>query len=239
MSGAKQCFAFRASLRCSKYVYVNNIIDNIPNKHMVEQNYHMLKMVLPNLKVYDLESSMWGVKKNSKNGLLKVSISLGASCNSRHWSIRNYAILLHKLYDIKKFELILIGAANDKPFFNDFIKEINIIYEDCVGKIGIFDTIKKLKESSLHFGNDSGPIHMAAAAGVPVVEFTSHSHRSLDFGSPVYFYPYGVPYLICQPDEQLETCESGCQKRYPHCINEIDRNKAIEDSTKFYMRLLT
>ena len=53
----------------------------------------------------------------------------------------------------------------------------------------------------IYVGNDTGPKHMAAAAGVPVVEINPYPHDAVAYRqvSSIFFHPHGVPHVVLRP----------------------------------------
>jgi hypothetical protein len=78
-------------------------------------------------------------------------------------------------------------------------------------------------------GNDAGPMHLAAAAGIPVLEVSCHPRGGDDLhpNSPWRFAPWGVPHRILQPEIHLDECDIGCQASVPHCILEVSVDSVI------------
>jgi heptosyltransferase-2 len=77
-----------------------------------------------------------------------------------------------------------------------------------------------IARSVLFVGNDSGPMHLAAAARVPVVEITCHPHSGgLEHRySPARFGPRPGPAAILQPAVPAAGCGPSCSALEPHCI---------------------
>ncbi len=91
------------------------------------------------------------------------------------------------------------------------------------GADALRQTAALISQSQLFVGNDSGPIHLAAAGGVPVVEISSFPHlgHPLHPRSPARFGPWGVPHRILQPAGPTPPCTEACLAAEPHCILEV------------------
>jgi ADP-heptose:LPS heptosyltransferase len=72
---------------------------------------------------------------------------------------------------------------------------------DLVGKTTLRQAAAVLEHCTLFIGNDSGLKHLAAAAGIPVVEISGFrkggdpNHPN----SPSRFHAWGVPHRVAQP----------------------------------------
>ncbi|WP_231364680.1 glycosyltransferase family 9 protein [Thioalkalivibrio sp. ALRh] len=86
----------------------------------------------------------------------------------KHWPLPKYAQVIDTLRREGK-QPILIGAGPD----HTAAQEVQALCEDppvnLVQRLGIGSLIALFERASLFIGNDSGPMHMAAATGTPVV----------------------------------------------------------------------
>lgn len=155
-----------------------------------------------------------------------------SAVTQRGWPLENYAALTTRLRKEGNFRTIIIGGPGDveafakvKHMFGD-----NII--DLVGKCNLRDTIALLLRCSLFVGNDSGIMHLAAAAGTPLVAL---------FGpqSPVKFGPWSarskVIYkgMACSPCRQkfFSECEPSVRMR-PACMESISVDEVFQESVR-------
>ena len=101
---------------------------------------------------------------------------------------------------------------------------------DLVGKCNLRETIALLKRSALFVGNDSGIMHLAAAAGTPLVAL---------FGpqSPVKFGPWSVRAKViyrnmaCSPCRQKFFTECAPSPRMrPACMEAISVDEVFQES---------
>jgi ADP-heptose:LPS heptosyltransferase len=80
-----------------------------------------------------------------------------------------------------------------------------------------------LTPRDLYVGNDTGTMHLAAAAGCSCVEISPHPMDG-DPGvgtSPVRFAPHGVPAIVLRPSTGMGSCNRQCTAGSPHCIDII------------------
>ncbi len=86
----------------------------------------------------------------------------------KHWPLPKYAQVINTLRREGK-QPILIGAGPDRTA----AQEVQALCEDppvnLVQRLGIGSLIALFERASLFIGNDSGPMHMAAATGTPIV----------------------------------------------------------------------
>jgi len=75
----------------------------------------------------------------------------------------------------KDAKLAFIGSPSEKSFVEDFFKTLPPMVTErsmnFAGKKNIAELLAAFKFGALYFGNDSGPLHLAAAMGLPTVAF--------------------------------------------------------------------
>jgi ADP-heptose:LPS heptosyltransferase len=112
-------------------------------------------------------------------------IIAGCSPGALHkrWAAQNYAALAHAL-QARGMACVAVGGQADaeavagiKSFAPDVI--------DLCGKTSLFELAGVLRHASVVIGNDTGPVHLAAAVGAPVLAL--FSGRS----NPVWSRPPG------------------------------------------------
>jgi len=150
----------------------------------------------------------------------------------RGWPLENYAELAVRLRKEANFTPLIIGGPGDVEVFAAVKHMFACHATDLVGKCNLRDTIALLRRCSLFVGNDSGIMHLAAAAGTPLVAL---------FGpqSPVKFGPWstranviykGMP---CSPCRQkfFSECEPSARMR-PACMEAISVNEVYQESVR-------
>ncbi len=163
-----------------------------------------------------------------------VAIHPFASISQRGWPLENFAQLA-SLYADQGLTPLLLGAQGDRGNLDGARGLFGAGTFDLVGQCSLRVTMALLKRCSLFVGNDSGIMHLAAAAGIPLVAL---------FGpqSPVKFGPWSdrasVVYkqFPCSPCRQkfFTECEPSLRQR-PACIEEISVEEVFHEG----MRLLS
>lgn len=126
-------------------------------------------------------------------------------------------------------KVIYAGKDSDLPAIADIVS-----YSGKPGLMATNLTLGRLaaliKSCNLFIGNDSGPMHMAAALDVPIVAFFGPS-------DPAVWSPWGARGKIvrCTPMECMPCDQKGCPHVGNHCmtrINERDIKRAIISTLK-------
>ncbi len=155
-----------------------------------------------------------------------------SAVTQRGWPLENFAELARRLGRETGCTPVIVGGPGDA----DTLKKVRHLFgdgiSDLVGKCSLRETIVLLKRSVLFVGNDSGIMHLAAAAGTPLVAL---------FGpqSPVKFGPWSkkasVMYkgLPCSPCRQkfFQECKPSPRQR-PECMEAISVDEVFQESIR-------
>ena len=151
---------------------------------------------------------------------LLIGIGPGAGARKREWPLnffRELGLWLQKRYAARLF---IIGGPGEEELGQELQSKLDFLPINAVGKTTLRQVTALLRHSSLYIGNDAGPMHIAAAVGVPVVELSCHPK----YGSPssanssLRFGPWGENHTVIQPEAALPPCEDECIADSPHCI---------------------
>ncbi len=153
-------------------------------------------------------------------GARLVAIHPFAANPQRGWRLEDFASLA-ALFSAQGFTPVILGAPGDRSAFDAAQVLFGAGAVDLVGKCSLRVTLALLKRCFLFVGNDSGIMHLAAAAGIPLVAL---------FGpqSPVKFGPWSERAAViykkfaCSPCRQkfFTECEPSPRQR-PACVEAI------------------
>lgn len=96
-------------------------------------------------------------------------IAFQAVAESRRWGFPKYIELAQRLKKFHKFHIVLIGGAADQRLGDTFVQEASVGAINLAGKTTLRESAAILASASIFVGNDSGPAHLAAAVGAPLV----------------------------------------------------------------------
>lgn len=107
-----------------------------------------------------------GIKKND----IVVGINPGAAYGSaKCWLPERYNQVAKKLLENPRVCLIFFGDQNGAPLVDEICKDLSSRVINLAGKTNLREFMAFLKECDLFLTNDSGPMHMASALGIPLV----------------------------------------------------------------------
>lgn len=148
-----------------------------------------------------------------------IAFGIGATQRRRQWPF--YGDLIRSLASKFDFIPLLLAGVSDEELARS-IKDVSppaILVERT--PLGAVASI--LSRCALFVGNDSGPMHLASAVGLPVVEISCHpvGGDPQNANSPDRFGPLARLKAIIRPRAVSENCLKGCVEDTPHCIAEI------------------
>ncbi len=132
---------------------------------------------------------------------------VGASLPHKIWPERNFLGLAEELLRLHpSATIVLIGDSADR---DRFPPSSGRILNWC-GQLTPLESHALLNGTRLFVGNDSGAMHLAAAAGCPVVVATWDSAAIVpdDVNSHARFAPHGVPYRLVHPTTRSQHREA-------------------------------
>lgn len=159
-----------------------------------------------------------------------VGLCPGAKHFTKRWS-KNYFIKLGNLLEQNGYQVVLFGGKNDKQLCNEIKSElsnaINLSNDD-----DILQTAADMKMCKTIFCNDSGLMHTATAAKVPVIAFFGSTVR--EFG----FTPYKSKSIVlennnlsCRPCSHIG--RGKCPKKHFKCMLDISPQLAYNKLKSF------
>ena len=160
-------------------------VPNFENKHLVESNLFLLeKMGLGKFTFKNPEIKISKENKDRCRSLLKkngiefskpiIGIHPGAGLPEKRWPNEKLTVLLERILNNKKFQIVMLGGPDDKFLIKQIIDSLPSYLTGMVidfsGKVDCLGTFMGVvKNINLYIGNDSGPTHIASAISVPVV----------------------------------------------------------------------
>jgi len=105
-------------------------------------------------------------------GDLLVGIHAGGSGfkGAKRWAPQGFARVARELGRERHVRLVFFGGVDDGELARAVVNAgVPDGYIDTCGRVSLSETVGLLSRLDLFVGNDSGPLHLAAALGIPVV----------------------------------------------------------------------
>jgi heptosyltransferase-1 len=207
LSGCKKRFGKANSRELAHLFYTDQIEQDAESIHLVDFYLKMVKAVSsssPGKSIIEPAPAKAGVRfefpsnpadVDSVNKLLKSSgidsgkylvFVPGSAHKTKCWPPERFAALADKITSQFEMPIIAVGTNSDKSLVEkiDNIAKTSII--NFVGRTSLKELVELLRAARLVVSNDTGPGHIAAALGVPLVMMYSWSN-------PARIAPYGRP----------------------------------------------
>ncbi len=151
---------------------------------------------------------------------LLISLAPGANASKRRWPLSRFAELGSGFRDSYRARILVVGGPGEETLGRELQQELGDAVINTVGQTTLRQTVALLKRCRLFVGNDAGPMHIAAALGVPVVELSCHPKSGVPWSanSPLRFGPWGVSHTVLQPLTIRPPCVEECVVNHPCCI---------------------
>lgn len=149
-------------------------------------------------------------------------IHAGARFPGRRWPVERFAkVIDHILQNGYADTVELIGDSFDAQINARIISRCHHTQVDnLAGKLSLVDSWKRIVSANLFIGNDSGPMHMAALAGVPTLGLMGPNfpHISGPLGKNSRWLFHEFPCTGCN--------QRDCDYSY-RCINSIQEDEVF------------
>lgn len=163
---------------------------------------------------------------------LRFGLNPGSVWPTKRWTINGYAELVGLLKEHYACDVLLFGGPEDA----EIVAEIHRLSGDrcvsLVGKISLRELPAALSRCDLLITNDSGPMHVAVARGVPVVAVFCATTPSLGF------YPYSSRAVVVEKELPCRPCASHGGRRCPLGTEDCMRLIRAEEVFRAAERLL-
>ncbi len=161
-----------------------------------------------------------------KPGEKIVALNPGASCRSKIWPPERYAAVADALAATGCRIIVVAGPeALDSETARRVISLMRSPAVDCVGKAPVPETVSLFRACSLVISADTGPMHIASAAGVPLVAIFGRNQPGI---SPVRWGPVNPDSVVLHKNAGCGDCSAHMCKKNFACLRAITEDEVIE-----------
>jgi heptosyltransferase-2 len=161
-----------------------------------------------------------------------IGVHTGSKWFTKKWPVEKFKKLLRILVE-KNYKILVFGDDDDFEI-NNFL-EFELVSENVlnmIGKTNIKQLLSYFRKLSVYLTNDSGPMHIAAALGVPIVAIFGPTVKELGF------FPYTEKAQILEIDLVCRPCGKHggkvCPKNNFKCMEDISVENVVLAVEKFY-----
>jgi ADP-heptose:LPS heptosyltransferase len=139
------------------------------------------------------------------------------------WTADAWARLTDLFIDKLDAAVVLSGGPGDVPYIHSIAERARELPLIAAGKLGLAEAVALIEASDVYVGVDSGPMHIAAFAGTPVVALFGPT-------DPAKVGPYGIGHSVVRHyDLDCLTCRKrSCDNR--RCLEEITPERIFDET---------
>lgn len=147
----------------------------------------------------------------------------GARVARKCWPAANFARVAEALEGATGLRTVLVGGAGEQHLRDAIYAHGQVRPVDLVGRLSVGQLVALMSQARLFIGNDSGPMHIAAAAGIPVIALFGPSEAR-------FWAPVGPGHTVlerachCGLNTKVPTA---CDTQGPECLQQITPDEVI------------
>ena len=128
------------------------------------------RLVIPGTAAQRLEATL----PRATTHLVCINVNASSLDYKRRWPLASYRELIRRvLAAFPEWTVVLIGAKEEETYVAELLEPLPVgpTLQNLCGRLTVAELVALLQRSQLFIGNDSGPLHLAVAAGIPTVSF--------------------------------------------------------------------
>jgi lipopolysaccharide heptosyltransferase II len=147
-------------------------------------------------------------------------IHAGASAPSRRYPAERFAGVAERLARDHGWHIVFTGSADEAPLINAIRASMESPSISLAGSLELDELVALLAVAPLLISNNTGPVHLAAAVGTPVVDLyalTNFQHT-----------PWAVPARVLSHDVPCRGCrKSTCPMGHHLCLRGVSVEEVV------------
>ncbi len=210
---------------------------SLKSEHEAEVNLDMLARAGVPTPLRDLSLDLPQEYKDSADVLLGnynqrlpiIAVHPGGPSLIKRWPAERYAQLADHLSREHNARIILVGGKGEERIAGSILSRMDENATDLSGQTRLGQLAAVLQKADLFIGNDSGPMHLAAACGTRVIGLFGPT-------SPQRFGPYGEHCAALRMEKDCLPCmQDKCKRPGYRCIDRI----SVDDVTILARRMMS
>ncbi len=234
LSGAPTRIGFANGREGSPWFYTQRVPVLSPDLHAVDRYLSVVAALgaslpdKPRFRFRLSEEDMTVVRKLCQSKGLSVdkpwvAMNIGARWPTKRWSPSSFAAVVDQLHEVQLDPVVMIGGAEERAYTNTLRALTDRPFIDLSGEIPLGYLPALLSKATAMITNDSGPMHIAAALGVPVVAIFGPT-------SPARTGPYGGGHQVLTSRIPCSPCFSRVCRHVPEleCLHRIQPTQVVD-----------
>jgi lipopolysaccharide heptosyltransferase II len=149
-----------------------------------------------------------------------IVIHPGASAPSRRYPPESFAEAARQLNFDHGYQLVFTGSASEQPLISSIIDTSGVPAISLAGQTDLQTLVAVLSHAPLLISNNTGPVHLAAAVGTPVVDLYALTN--------LQHAPWQVPHELLFHDVPCKNCyKSVCPEEHHNCLRLVPPESVV------------
>ncbi|MEO8259743.1 MAG: glycosyltransferase family 9 protein [Acidobacteriota bacterium] len=159
-----------------------------------------------------------------------VVLGIGAAVAKRVWPHDRVIEMARRIAATAPTTFLIVGGPADGAAGDTIAAVPGLHAINLCGGPSLNQLAALLQAADVYIGNDTGMMHLAAAASLPCVVISCHPLGASPghANSPERFHPWGVPFRYARPHPVDRACRGGCQSAAAHCILNVSVDEVFE-----------
>lgn len=150
-----------------------------------------------------------------------VVIHPGATAASRRYPSENYAIVARQLVQDANIQVVFTGTQPEQELVESIRYNMNAPSLSLVDRLNLSELTALLSLAPLLISNNTGPVHLAAAVGTPIVDLYALTN--------LQHTPWGVPHRVLFHDVPCRLCyKSICPEGHHNCLRLVEPETVVQ-----------
>ncbi len=145
----------------------------------------------------------------------------GASAPSRRYPAGSYAAVVRELYIDHRISTVFTGLRQELDLIESIQQQADVPSYSLAGELSLAELAALLHLAPILISNNTGPVHVAASVGTPVVDLyalTNPQHT-----------PWGVPNRVLNHDVPCKYCyKSVCPEGHHNCLRKVSPQRVVD-----------
>jgi len=151
---------------------------------------------------------------------------------SKQWHLERFADVARRLARERGATIVITGSAADRPLADDVLRQLTDVPTiDAVGRLELPALAALIGRLDLLVTGDTGPMHLAAAMGTPLVALfgPSDPRRYGPVSTPAEILRVDLP---CSPCGRVRLPPERCRGHVPDCMDGITVDRVVAAATR-------
>jgi len=204
LSGCKKRFGMANTRELAHIFYTHKVDQDVSCIHLVDYYLKIIQTIAASKTKVQFVFPRDPVAADSINSLLtsqavkpdNYAVFIPGSAHSdKCWPAQRFAALADRIASQFQLSIVAAGTASERDIVESIKNQADVPIVDLAGQTALSELVALLKAARLVISNDTGPGHIAAALGVPLVMIFGRSN-------PARVAPYSRPQCVVavEPD---------------------------------------